>query len=123
MKRMVAMMTGLVGAVLLILLGIWLIKKRKGKKQLHFTGNEIQDSADYNFMEVSNCGKIDIQNSNRHWHNGIFSNISWVIYGLLFIINPVYPERYGNNEKKAKLGVRIAGIICVAVGLLTRFAV
>ncbi len=32
MKRMVAMMTGLVGAVLLILLGIWLIKKRKGKK-------------------------------------------------------------------------------------------
>ena len=26
-------------------------------------------------------------------HNGIFSNISWVIYGLLFIINPVYPER------------------------------
>ena len=56
-------------------------------------------------------------------HNGIFSNISWVIYGLLFIINPVYPERYSNNEKKAKLGVRIAGIICVAVGLLTRFAV
>ena len=40
-----------------------------------------------------------------------------------FIINPVYPERYGNNEKKAKLGVRIAGIICIAVGLLTRFAV
>ena len=26
-------------------------------------------------------------------HNGIFSNISWVIYGLLFIINPVYPKR------------------------------
>ena len=51
-------------------------------------------------------------------HNGIFSNISWVIYGLLFIINPVYPERYGNNEKKAKLGVRIAGIICIAVFVL-----
>ena len=57
------------------------------------------------------------------FHYVIFSNISWVIYGLLFIINPVYPERYGNNEKKAKLGVRIAGIICIAVGLLTRFAV
>lgn len=51
-------------------------------------------------------------------HNGIFSNISWVIYGLLFIINPVYPERYGNSEKKAKLGVRIAGIICIAVFVL-----
>ena len=56
-------------------------------------------------------------------YNGIFSNISWVIYGLLFIINPVYPKRCRNNEKKAKLGVRTAGIICIAVGLLTRFAV
>ena len=32
MKRMVAMMTGLVGAVLLILLGIWLLTKRMGKE-------------------------------------------------------------------------------------------
>ena len=38
MKRMVAMMTGLVGAVLLILLGIWLIKKRKGEKIAAFYG-------------------------------------------------------------------------------------
>ena len=27
-------------------------------------------------------------------------------------------KRYGNNEKKAKLGVRIAGIICIAVFVL-----
>ena len=52
MKRMVAMMTGLVGAVLLILLGIWMIKKRKGKESLYFAENEIQESAAYNFMEV-----------------------------------------------------------------------
>ena len=28
------------------------------------------------------------------FHKGIFSNIVWIIYGLLFIINPVYPEQY-----------------------------
>ena len=32
MKRIVAMIVGLAGAVLLILFGIWMIKKRKGKE-------------------------------------------------------------------------------------------
>lgn len=53
------------------------------------------------------------------FHNGIFSNIAWIIYGLLFIINPVYPEQY-IIERKGKIGTRIAGIICIIVGLLTR---
>ena len=57
------------------------------------------------------------------FHKGIFSNIVWIIYGLLFIINPVYPEQYRYNEKKAKMGARIAGIICIIVGLITRFIV
>lgn len=56
-------------------------------------------------------------------HKGIFSNIMWIIYGLLFVINPVYPERSGYNEKKAKMGARIAGIVCIIVGLITRFIV
>ena len=56
-------------------------------------------------------------------HNGIFSNISWVIYGVLFIINPVYPERSGYNEKKAKMGARTAGIVCIIFGFITRFIV
>lgn len=56
------------------------------------------------------------------FHNGIFSNIAWIMYGLLFIINPLYPEQY-IIERKGKIGARIAGIICIIVGLLTRFIV
>lgn len=55
------------------------------------------------------------------FHNGIFSNIMWILYGLLFILNPVYPEQ--SDSKKGKKGARIAGAICIAVGLLTRFIV
>lgn len=44
------------------------------------------------------------------FHNGIFTNIVWIMYGLLFIINPVYPEQY-IIERKGKIGARIAGII------------
>lgn len=57
------------------------------------------------------------------FHKGIFSNIVWIIYGLLFIINPVYPEQYRYNEAKAKTGARIAGTVCIVVGLITRFIV
>ena len=53
-------------------------------------------------------------------HKGIFSNIMWIIYGLLFVINPVYPERSGYNEKKAKMGARTAGIVCIIFGFITR---
>lgn len=34
------------------------------------------------------------------FHNGIFSNIMWILYGLLFILNPVYPEQ--SDSKKGK---------------------
>ena len=37
-----------------------MIKKRKGKESLYFAENEIQESADYNFMGVSNREKINI---------------------------------------------------------------
>ena len=56
------------------------------------------------------------------FRKGIFSNIAWILYGLLFIINPVYPERYRDNGEKAKVAARIAGIVCIIVGLITRFA-
>ena len=45
-----------------------MIKKRKGKESLYFAKNEIQESAVYNFMEVSNRGEINIQNPNSHWN-------------------------------------------------------
>ena len=55
------------------------------------------------------------------FHNGIFSNVMWILCGLLFILNPVYPKQC--DSKKGEKGARIAGVICVAVGLLTRFIV
>lgn len=55
------------------------------------------------------------------FHNGIFSNIAWILYGLIFLLNPVCPERYDN--KAGKLGARFAGILCIIIGLLTRFMV
>ena len=57
------------------------------------------------------------------FRKGIFSNIAWILYGLVGIINPVYPEWYQCNEKKARLGARIAGVVCVTIGLITRFVV
>lgn len=55
------------------------------------------------------------------FHKGIFSNIAWIINGLLFIFNPVYPAHL--DSKKGKLCVRIVGVIFIAVGFLTRFSV
>lgn len=53
---------------------------------------------------------------------GIFHNIGWIIYGLLFIINPVWPQRWNYaDHRKLKRGARIAGILAVVVGLITRF--
>ena len=56
------------------------------------------------------------------FRNGIFSNIVWIIYGLLFLLNPVYPKQY-INEKKGKTGARIAGVLCILIGFITRFIV
>lgn len=57
--------------------------------------------------------------------NGIFCNIAWIVYGLLFILNPVYPTQlgYSNGEQKAKRIIRIAGGLAVIIGLITRFGV
>ena len=58
-------------------------------------------------------------------HNGIFANLSWIIYGIIFLINPVYPERaeWTLGDKKARMVVRICGVICILVGILIRFKV
>lgn len=56
-------------------------------------------------------------------HKGLFANLAWVLYGLILILNPVYPPKYSDNIKKAKWGSRIAGIICILIGILTRYVV
>ncbi len=56
------------------------------------------------------------------FHKGVFSNIAWIVYGILFILNPVYPKSC-INEKKGKIGARIGGVLCILVGLITKFIV
>ena len=53
---------------------------------------------------------------------GIFVNAAWVLYGLAFIIHPVYPE-ISKDVKNIQLWVRLAGVLCVLVGIITRFGV
>lgn len=56
--------------------------------------------------------------------NGIFHNIAWVIYGIAFVVNPVWPQSWNYADPdKMKQGARIAGVICIFVGILTRFGV
>lgn len=56
------------------------------------------------------------------FHNGIFVNIAWVLYGLSFILHPVCPER-AKEVKNIRLWVRFGGLLCVIIGLITRFGV
>lgn len=59
------------------------------------------------------------------FRQGVFSNIAWIAYGSMFLVNPVYPERLGyfHGEKKVKCAIRIVGLICIIVGLITRFQI
>ena len=56
-------------------------------------------------------------------HNSVFLNLAWILYGLLFVIHPAYPEqaklRY--SEEGAKKLARMAGLACILIGLNTRF--
>ena len=58
---------------------------------------------------------------------GFFSNVGWVLYGLLFVIHPVCPEawkwRYGDDDKRMKRDFRIAGCAVILFGLMIRFGV
>lgn len=53
--------------------------------------------------------------------NTVFINLAWIVYGIMFIIHPAWPQRadfYG--EKKCKMYARLAGVICVVIGLVIR---
>ena len=57
---------------------------------------------------------------------GWFHNLSWLIYGVIFIVNPVWPERWWNakvHPKAATIGCRIAGAICIYIGATGRFGI
>ena len=58
------------------------------------------------------------------FQNGMFHNIAWIVYGLMFIINPVWPQFGADADpKKMKKACCIAGVICILVGVFTRFGI
>lgn len=69
---------------------------------------------------------IALANILAFWfHAGILVNAAWILYGALALLHPVCPQRWkgSDREKHALLGIRIGGALCIAIGLLTRFAV
>lgn len=48
-----------------------------------------------------------------------FVNAATVVYGLLFVIHPVYPESVTNP--RMKLYMRLTGLFIVILGLLSRY--
>ena len=58
---------------------------------------------------------------------GVFSNIGWVLSGLLFVIHHICPEtwkwRYGDDERRMRRDFRIGGAVIILLGLITRFCV
>ena len=56
--------------------------------------------------------------------NGIFHNVAWSFYGLCMIAYPCWPKAWDHGyHKKLTLGSRIAGVLAVVIGLITRFGV
>lgn len=54
----------------------------------------------------------------------LYYNLAWALTGLVFFVNPVYPETLTNFEQeKAKKGIRIVGMIFVFIGLTNGFGV
>lgn len=53
---------------------------------------------------------------------GWFSNIAWVIYGLIYVLHPLDLHNQPLTPKGAA-AVRIAGAVIMLFGLITRFGV
>lgn len=49
---------------------------------------------------------------------GIFFNLGWIVSGLMFVFNPVYPDLSVNaNLDNIEKSIRVVGIVLVAIGL------
>ena len=54
--------------------------------------------------------------------NSLYYNLAWVISGLMFLINPLYPEGLISLEgKKAEKSIRIAAVLIIFAGLTGAF--
>jgi len=56
---------------------------------------------------------------------GIFHNIGWIICGLLYAINPVWPKAVDwRNHDELKKGIRIGSVLVIIIfGFLTHYGV
>ncbi len=56
---------------------------------------------------------------------GIFHNIVWILVGLLFAVNPVWPKSWDwRNHDELKKGIRIGSVLVIIVfGFLIRYGV
>ena len=55
-------------------------------------------------------------------HSGIYQNLGWILCGLMFLINPVWPEMWDKfDHGKLRTGARLAGVLMAVLGVLVRF--
>ena len=55
---------------------------------------------------------------------GIFTNIGWGLYGLGFLIHPVWPKSADHADPaKMRRAMRIAGAVVLVLACITRFGV
>lgn len=48
----------------------------------------------------------------------IFQNIAWILYGLLFLINPVVPQNVPDGKIKiTKIAIRVCSVIIIYLGV------
>lgn len=56
--------------------------------------------------------------------NGICINVAYIIIGLLFIINPVYPNiNHMVEPKQGILGARIGGALIIVLGFIIKHGI
>ena len=51
----------------------------------------------------------------------IYSNIGAILYGLLFVINPVCPNK-AKDVPRIRLYIRLTGVLLVILGVMTRYS-
>ena len=58
------------------------------------------------------------------FQTGLFENFVCIIYGVISIVNPVWPESWRKKSaSEIKLGSRILGVLFIFIGLFTHFTI
>ena len=56
--------------------------------------------------------------------NSIYHNFAWVIWGMSFLLHPVWPKAVDQADHRVlEIFCRIAGAIVVVIGMTTSFVV